>query len=574
MKNQLVADILYEVADILEIKGVDFKPQAYRRAAQNIESLSRPIEEVAAEGGLEEIPGVGKAIAEKVEEIVDTGKLEYHQKLKKGLPIKVDELLPIEGLGPKRIKLFYDKLKIKTLRDLKRAVKHKKIRKLPGMGEKSEQMILEAIQFYESTGDRALLGYILPIAEEIGGRMKKHPAVEKSEIAGSIRRRKETIGDIDVLVTTKTPKEVVDYFTKLPNVAKVVSKGPTRSTVRLKEGVECDIRVIKPQSFGSALMYFTGSKAHNIALRRIAIKSGWKLSEYGLFAGKKQIAGSTEGEIYKRLGMQYIPPEIRENAGEIQAAAKSELPKLIGYDDVRGDLQMHTTSSDGTNTIEEMAATAATKPLGHEYICISDHVGTLKVAGSMNERELREQMKKIDDLNKKKREKTDGLTILRGAEVNILADGKLDMKDSVLKELDVVVASVHGGFRQNKKKMTARIISAMENEHVHIIGHPTGRLIQRRKAYDLDFAKIFDASKRTGTVLEINSYPNRLDLKAENARYAIESGCKLVINTDAHSADHLRYIGLGIATARRGWVEKRHVLNTLPLKRLMKVLKK
>jgi DNA polymerase (family 10) len=572
MKNSLVAEILYEVADMLEIKDVEFKPRAYRRAAQAIESMSRPVEEVTAEGKLREIPGVGEAIAEKVEEIVETGRLEYHQKLKKSLPIKVDELLGIEGVGPKKVKLFYKKLGVKSLKDLERAAKKERLRELPGMGEKSEQHILESIEFAKSTGERMLLGYILPVAEEIKERMAALPDVEKAEVAGSIRRRRETIGDIDILVITKHPKRVVDGFVSLPNVSKTVAKGPTRSTVRLKEGIECDLRVIPPGRFGAALMYFTGSKAHNIALRRIAIKRGWKLSEYGLFDVKgkeeKQITGSTEKDIYEKLGLQYIPPEIRENAGEIQAAKSDKLPKLIEDSDIRGDLQMHTKWSDGDNTVEDMARTA--ERLGHEYIAITDHVGSLKIAGGMGEDRLRKQMAVIEKADKKLK----GIKVLKGAEVDIRSDGMLDMKGSVLGELDVVVGSIHSGFRQDKNKMTQRIIAAMESGQVNIIGHPTGRLINRRKGYEFDLEKVFEASKRTGTFLEINAYPNRLDLSAENVRYALESGCKVSMGTDSHMADELRFISLGVATARRGWAEKKDVINTLPLKKLMNILKK
>jgi DNA polymerase (family 10) len=406
------------------------------------------------------------------------------------------------------------------------------------------------------------------VAEEIKDRMAAFPEVEKTEVAGSIRRRRETIGDIDILVITKHPKKVVDNFVGLSNVSKIVAKGPTRSTVRLKEGIECDLRVISPGRFGAALMYFTGSKAHNISLRRMAINRGWKLSEYGLFAGKKQIAGRTETGIYKKLGMQYIPPEIRENAGEIQIAKRSKLPKLIEENDIRGDFQMHTRWSDGDNTIEEMARAA--KALGHEYIAITDHVGSLKIAGGMGENALRKQMATVEKADKKLK----GIKILKGAEVDIMSDGRLDMKKSVLEDLDIVVASIHTGFRQEKKKITERIIAAMESGNVNIIGHPTGRLINRRKGHEFELEKVFDASKRTDTFLEINAYPNRLDLNAENIRYAVESGCKLSMGTDSHVADELRFVKLGVATARRGWAEKKDVINTLPLKKLMKVLKK
>jgi DNA polymerase (family 10) len=386
-------------------------------------------------------------------------------------------------------------------------------------------------------------------------------------LGGSLRRMKETIGDIDVLVITEQPGKVSDFFTKMPNVDRVVAKGPTRSTVQLAEGIECDLRVVERKAFGSALMYFTGNKDHNIASRRIAIKKGWKLNEYGLFSGAKQIAGKTEQEIYSKLGMQYIEPEMREATGEIEAAQKRKLPKLIGYGDVRGDMQVHTKWSDGVNTIEEMAAAA--KALGQEYIGISDHVGTLRIAGGMMAGGIAKQDKAIEKARKAVR----GIEILHGAEVSILSDGKLDMKDSVLKELDYVVASIHGGFRQAREQMTHRIVSAMENENVDMIGHPTGRLIQERKPYDVDMERLFETSKRTGALLEINSYPNRLDLSAENVRRAIELGCKTIINTDAHSAEHLKFLRLGIATARRGWAEKKDVVNALPMKKMTKAFK-
>jgi DNA polymerase (family 10) len=570
VKNALVAGILYQVADLLEMQNVQFKPQAYRRAARSIESLQKPIEEIAREGGvkaLQEIPGVGEAIAEKIEEIVRTGSLAYLDELKEGMPINVDELFSVEGIGPRKAKLFYDKLGIRDLDSLERAAKAGKLRKLSGMGEKSEQQILESIKFARTAGKRALLGYILPVADDIKQKLKSLSAVEDVEVAGSIRRMKETIGDIDVLVITEQPGKVSDFFTKMPNVDRVVAKGPTRSTVQLAEGIECDLRVVERKAFGSALMYFTGNKDHNIASRRIAIKKGWKLNEYGLFSGAKQIAGKTEQEIYSKLGMQYIEPEMREATGEIETAQKRKLPKLIGYGDVRGDMQMHTKWSDGTGTIEEMAAAA--KALGQEYIGISDHVGTLRIAGGMMAGGIAKQDKAIEKARKAVR----GIEILHGAEVSILADGKLDMKDSVLKELDYVVASVHGGFRQAREQMTRRIVSAMENENVDIIGHPTGRLIQERKPYDVDMEKLFETSKRTGALLEINSYPNRLDLNAENVRRAIELGCKTIINTDAHSAEHLKFLRLGIATARRGWAKKKDVVNALPMKKMMKQLK-
>lgn len=566
MKNPKVARILNEIADLLEMKGVKYKPIAYKKAARTVQFLSRDIEEVKEEGKLTELPGIGKNIAKKIEEIIDTGSLKYYEDLKREFPIDFESLLAVEGLGPKSIKLLHEELGIKNLDDLERMAKKHRIRKLKGMGDKTEQRILESIEFARKKTGRNLLGHILPIAENLKNELENLEAVDNVEIAGSIRRRKETIGDIDILVTTKKPKEVMDFFTSLDDVDEVIAKGRSKSTVRLKEGIQSDLRVIKRKSFGSALMYFTGSKETNIEIRKIAIKKGFKLNEYGLFKGKKQIAGMAEQEIFQKLGMMYIEPELRENRGEVEAAMEGKIPKLIKYGELRGDLQMHTKWSDGSHTIEQMADAA--KSLGHKYIAITDHTGTLRIAGGLDEEDIQAQMKEIGKLN----EKIEGITILKGAEVNIKSNGELDIKDNVLRDLDIVVASIHSGFRQERKKLTNRIISAMENENVDIIAHPTGRKIQERRAYDLDLERIFELSRETNTFLEINSYPNRLDLSDINVRRALESGCKLAINTDAHNTKHLKYIELGIATARRGWAKKGDIINTLSLKKLQRLL--
>jgi len=408
----------------------------------------------------------------------------------------------------------------------------------------------------------------LPISEQLKEKLKNFKPVIKVEIAGSIRRKKETIGDIDILVVTKENEEVMDFFTNLENVSKIILKGPSKSTVRLKEGMESDLRVIEGNSFGSALMYFTGSKETNIEMRKIAIRKGLKLNEYGLFRNNTRISSKTEREIFKELGMSYIEPELRENRGEVKAALEGNIPELINYGDLKGDLQMHTKWSDGSYTIREMAEKS--RKLGHEYIAITDHVGTLRIARGMNEEKIRSQMKEIEDLNRE----IDEISILAGAEVNIMSDGKLDMGDNILKDLDVVVASIHSGFRQDEEKITGRMISAMQNDNVDIIAHPTGRKIYERKAYELDLDKIFETSKDTGTFLEINSYPSRLDLNDVNVKRAVESGCKLAIDTDSHSTDTLKYVELGVATARRGWAKKEDIINTLPLKKLEKLLAK
>ncbi len=567
MDKMKVAQILEEIADMLEMKGVDFKPRAYRNAANQIRSMSRDIKDVIEKDELEDIPGIGKGIAKKVRELVETGSLEYYEELKKEFPIDFKSLLSVEGIGPKTIKLFYEELNVKNLDDLEEVAKKGKIKDLEGMGEKTEKKILNNIAFARKSKGRLLLGYTLPLAEDLKQKIKNFKYVDKIKVAGSLRRMKETIGDIDILVVTQKPEKVMDFFTSLDRVQEVIAKGKSKSTVRLEEGIEADLRTINAKSFGAALLYFTGSKQTNIEMRKIAIDKGYKLNEYGLFKGEKQKAGKTEKEVFDKLDLDFIEPELRENRGEVEAAQKGNLPDLVGYDDIKGDLQMHSKWSDGTYSIEDMAKAA--KKLGHEYIAMTDHTGTLRVAGGMDADEIREQMKEIDKIN----DKIDGITVLNGVEVNIQSDGTLDIKDEVLQDLDIVVASIHSGFRQSKEKLTNRIISAMENENVNIIAHPTGRKIKERKAYELDLEKIFETSKETNTFLEINSYPVRLDLNDINVKHVIEAGCKLAINTDSHSTEHLKYIKLGIATARRGWAKKEDIINTLPLSKLKKILK-
>ncbi|MBW2987259.1 DNA polymerase/3'-5' exonuclease PolX [Candidatus Woesearchaeota archaeon] len=567
MRNAEVAKILYEIADLLDLQDIQFKPRAYRKAAQSIEAMSKDIKTVWKKGELEDIPGVGKSISEKIDEYLRTGKSKYLNSLKKKLPIDIEEITAVEGLGVKKAKILYDKLKIKTLKDLEKAAKQHKIRKLAGFGLKAEKNILEGLGFAASRKKRMPLGYVLPIVEEIMAEMKKLKEISKIETAGSVRRMKETIGDIDILVISKKPAKVMDKFTHLKDVKRIVSKGPTRSSVKMKSGIQVDLRVIPAESYGSATQYFTGNKAHNIELRKIAIKKKMKLSEYGLFKGKKLIAGRNEKEIYKKLGMSWMPPELRTNSGEIEAALKHKLPKIVDYKDIKGDLHSHTKVSDGTCTIKEMGAAA--KKLGHKYLAIADHTGKLKIAGGLSNKNLLKHAKNI----KKENKKLSGIRLLTGCEVNIKDDGNPDIKNSVLKELDVVVAAIHSGFRGGKQKMTKRIITAMENEHVDIIGHPTGILLGKRRAYDLDFGKILDKAKETKTALEINCFPVRMDLDTSHIRDAIENKVMLSIGTDSHHTDHLKFIELGCALARRGWCGKNNLLNTYDLNKLLKWLK-
>ncbi len=566
MKNVEIAQILNEIADLLEIKGVQFKPIAYRRAAETVNSLSKPIENLN-ENELIELPGIGKSIAKKILTIDETGSLPYFEDLKKACPIDYESLLAVEGVGPKTVKLLYQSLGVKDLDDLESMAREHEIRKLPGMKEKSEEKILENIK-YAKKNIRNLLGYILPIALELKNNLKLLPDVLEVEIAGSIRRRKETIGDIDILVITDNPVEVMDAFTHLSNVDRIILQGPSKSTVRLKENVFCDLRVVPEKSFGSALMYFTGSKETNVELRKLAIKNGLKLNEYGLFKGEEWISGVTEETLFRELDLDYIEPELRENHGEVEAALNGELPTLIEYNEVLGDLQMHSKWSDGSNSLEEMMTAA--QLMGYEYIAITDHSGGLRIANGMDDNHINLQLKMIEKLN----DEFEGITIFKGLEVNIDSDGKLDVSDEILKDLDVVIASIHSGFRQDRGKLTDRIISAMENEYVNIIAHPTGRKIHQRKAYELDLDKVFESSIETDTYLEVNSQPDRLDLKDVYVKKALEAGCKLVINTDSHNRDSLKNIEFGIATARRGWAEKEDIVNTKPLKEIIKIFKK
>jgi DNA polymerase (family 10) len=565
MKNQLVAAILNQVADLMEIESVDFRTKAYRRAAHTVDTLSEDIEEIKNEGRLQELPGIGEKIAGKIDEIVETGKLEYLENLKKEFPVDYDALMAVEGLGPRSIKQLYNELGVKNLDDLEKNAKRHKIRRLKGMGEKTERKILINLDFARKSTGRNLLGHILPVAEEIKENLSSLKYVNRVEIAGSIRRRKETVGDIDILVTTNNPLDVMEFFSTMVMVDDVVVKGPTKSTVRLKEsGIDVDLRALDDEIFGSALMYFTGSKETNVELRRIAIAKGLKLSEYGVFKEDDRLSGRTEEEVFQTLGMSYIEPELRENSGEIEAAITNKLPKLLNYNEVVGDLQMHTEWSDGSAKIIDMALEA--QKMGYEYIAITDHSGSLRIANGMNEKTIMKQMKEITDLN----DEMNDFMILKGIETNIDPYGFPDVPDKILKDMDLVIAGIHSGFNQNKKELTRRIISAMENDNVNIIAHPTGRKIQERKAYDLDFEKIFETSKDTGTLLEVNGQMNRLDLKDMDIKIALEHGCKLVVNTDAHSIPDLNNMELGIATARRGWAEKDDIINTLPLKKLIK----
>jgi len=570
-KNLEIANIFYEMADILEIKEVEWKPRAYRRAARAIETSSKDVESIYKKGGLDalkKIQGVGESIAEKIEEFIKTGKIKEHEKLKTGVPRGVEKIMDIPGMGPKKAIKLHKHLGIESVKELKKAAKQGKIRKISGFGEKSEEDILKGIGLLKSSAGKMLLGKAWPLAQELVSELKKLKEVKKINVAGSTRRRKEVVGDLDILAVSTKPEKVMDYFTSISAVSDVIAKGSAKSSVRLKAGINVDLRVIKEKSFGAALLYFTGSKSHNIQCRQIAIKKDMKLSEYGLFKKKsdKFVCGRTEKEVYNKLGMQFIEPELRENRGEIKAALKKKLPKLIGYADINGDLQMHTKYSDGANTIKEMAEAA--KKRGYEYIAVTDHSKSEHIAKGMDEKKLLKYIKEIDKVNKKLR----GIRILKGAEVDILKDGSLDYADKYLKKLDIVLAAVHSRFKSSEKEMTKRVLKALENRYVHILAHPTGRLINAREPYAINLGRVFDACRDNNVWPEINAFPSRLDLSDSNAKYAIEKGLKLTVNTDSHSTDHLRYMEFGIATARRGWARKKDIINALPWKKFEKLI--
>jgi len=568
--NKEISKILYEIGEYLGIKGIQFKPRAYEKAGYSIENLEEEVSEIYKKGGLkavEDIPGVGVSIAKKIEELIKTGHLKYYEKLKKSLPVKIGELSSIEGVGPKMIFKLYKKLKVKNINDLEKAAKIGKIAKIAGLGKKTEEKILKGIEFLRKSGNRFILGSILPQARLIEDRLRNLKEVDRAAIAGSIRRMQETIGDLDILVTSEKPEKVIDFFVSMPEIVHIYSKGNTKTMVRLKNGMDADLRVVPDKSFGAALQYFTGDKRHNITLRILAEKKKYKLNEYGLWRGKKLIAGRTEEEIYRALGMATPPPEIRTDSGEIQAALKNKLPKLIDYGDVKGDLQVTTDWTDGENSIEEMALVA--QEIGLEYIAITDHTKSLAMTGGADEKKLLKQIAEIDRIQKKFTK----IKVLKGAEVNILKDGSLDIKDKVLARLDVVGIAVHSHFNLPRSEQTKRIVKAMRNKNADILFHPTGRLIQKRGPYDVDVEEIMKAAKETGTILEIDADPYRLDLKDEYIRKAVEAGIKLAIDADAHSKNSFHYLEYGIAQARRGWAAKNDIINTRPWPEVLKLLK-
>jgi len=570
VKNAEVARVLRELAVFLDMQSVPFKPRAYEKAADSVLALGDPVEDLYARGGLralENIPGVGKSVAAKVEEFLKTGSIGLHRELHAAVPVDLGALLTIDGLGPKGIRSLYEHLGVRSLADLEAAARAGKIRAVEGFGERKEQKLLRSIGFVRARTGRLPIGQVLPAALEIEARLRAVRDVRDVAIAGSLRRRKETIGDMDFLVVASRADAVMERFTMMPEVTEVHGRGSTKGSVRLAIGIDADLRVVPAESFGAALQYFTGSKDHGVACRRIALEKGLKLNEYGVFRGDRAIAGQTEEGVYEAIGLPWIAPELREDRGEIAAALAGKLPRLIEYGSLRGDLQTQTDWTDGADSIAEMAKSA--KSRGLEYIAITDHTRDLAMTRGADEKKLARQMKEIDALNAKLR----GFRVLRGAEVNIRRDGTLDIEDGALAALEVVGVAVHSHFDLPRAEMTERVCRAIRNPHADILFHPTGRMLGKREPYAIDLDEVIRVAGETGTALEIDAYPDRLDLADEAARRAVEAGVRLTIDSDAHAAAHFAALDYGVAVARRGWVEARHVLNTLPVDGLLAALK-
>jgi DNA polymerase (family X) len=599
MRNADIAKTFRKIGFMIEIGENDinatFRARAYKRTSDVIASLSANIEEIyRKEGveGLQKIPSIGKAIALKIEECIMTGKIKYFEGLKATTPINIDDFYGLESISPKTFKVLYDKLKIKDLSDLEKAASEGKLRNIPGFSQKKEETILKKIQIFKEGTSRYLIGEVYPIIKQIESRLSNVKGVKRAVAAGSFRRMKETVGDIDYVVVSDSPEKVMDYFVKMPEVDEILSRGPSKSFVRLNNGMDADLLVVPQEKFGSSLQYFTGSKEHGVAMRKIALAKGLHLNEWGIFDNnKKRVAGFTEEEVYQALDLDWIPPEMRENTGEIEIAKKrGYLPKLIKYNSLKGDLQVHSNNTDGTLSIEEMAL-AAKEKFGLEYVAITDHTKSLKLTNGLDEKQILDQANKISEINDKlklmkqytKRSKknhhhnhhilSSNFRILSSAEVNIMNDGSLDIANNVLDKLDIVGAAIHSSFAQPIEVQTERLIKAAQNPSVDIIFHPTGRRINKREGYAVNMEKLIEVAKDTDTVLEIDAHYDRLDLKDNYIRMAVENSIKLVIDSDAHHPVHFAFLKFGIGQARRGWAKQSDILNTLSVDALLKSFK-
>lgn len=572
MKNLEIAKILNNIADILELQEVQFKPQAYRKAALAIENLSDAIEDIYQEGGikkLQDIPGVGENIALKIEEIIKTGKLKYYEKLKKEIKIDIEQLNAIPGLGPKKIKILYKELKIKNLKEMEEAIKEKKLQKIKGFGKETEKNILQGIRFLKTKPQRFLYAQVLPIVNNLIQKFNLYPFVDKIEVAGSFRRGKETVGDLDFVVVSEQPEKVMDAFTLMSDVKEILAKGHTKSSIRSNNGLQIDLRVVQEKEWGAALLYFIGNKEHNVELRKLCLKQGYTLNEYSLSAvkGKKWIAGRTEKEIYDKLELQYMEPELRENTGEIEAAQHKKLPTLITNKDIKGVFHNHSAWSDGQNSVLEMAQKA--EELGFKFISFNDHYGHIEITNPLNEKRLTKYLQEIEKVRKKV-----NLKVFSGVEIDILKDGTLPLSSAKLKELDVVIASVHMATKMPETEMTRRVCSVLENYPVNILGHPMDRLLNVREPLKLNFEKVFEVARQNKVFLEINSQPSRIDLDGLKIKAGLQKGCQFALSTDAHAPEGLLHWPLGVIQARRGWLEKKDLLNCWELPKIEKALEK
>ncbi len=568
--NHDITEIFEKVADLLEIEGANpFRVRAYRNAARVVGGMSQSLADLVARGeDLTRLPGVGQDLAGKITEIVKTGDLVLLKELEGRTPPALARLMNVAGLGPKRVHILHEKLGVTTAEDLKAAAQAGKIKELKGFGPKIEALVLEGLAQLAAAGKRFKLVTVEPVAESLRQHLQAVPGVDQVIVAGSYRRCKETVGDLDVLATCETPFRVLDAFVSYEDVSKVLARGDTKSSVVLRHGLQVDLRVVPQESYGAALTYFTGSKAHNIAIRHLGVQRGLKINEYGVFKGEARVAGRTEAEVYAAVDLPYIEPELREDWGEIEAAQQGRLPKLITLTDIRGDLHAHTKATDGRNTLEEMARAAQQR--GYEYLAITNHSKRVSMAHGHDAKNLAAEMAEIDRLNGK----LQGIVLLKAIEMDILEDGALDLPDEILKELDLTVCAVHYHFNLSREAQTERIIRAMDNPYFNILAHPSGRLIHRREPYDVDMERLMRAAKERGCLMELDSQPDRLDLIDIHCKLAKDLGVKVSISTDAHSTADLNYMRWGIGQARRGWLEAPDVLNTRPWPELKKLLKR
>jgi len=581
MKNAELAAMFETMADVMEIQGENpFRVNSYRKVARVLRDLAEDVEQVAREGRLNELSGVGKSSAQKIQQYLETGTMQAYDRLVCDFPTGALQMLRIPSLGPKTVARLINEKGIDSVEKLEAAVKEGRLDDMEGLKQKTLQNILRGIEMLKRSAGRTKLGTALPLANEIIAKLRERCDIGQAEPAGSLRRRRETVGDVDILVTVQSKKrggdeqdipggkDLVEEFTSLDMVAEVLAAGETKGSIRTRGGMQVDLRVVRPQSFGAALQYFTGSKAHNIHIRGIALDRGLKINEYGVFKGNKRIAGSTEEEVYGALGLPWIAPELREDRGEVEAAGENRLPELVTREDVRGDFHVHTNYSDGVATVRELAEAA--RELGYGFLALTDHSKSLGVANGLSEEDLTRRNEEIN----RAMEELDEITLLKGTEVDILQDGSLDYDDETLNRLDLVIAAVHTHFKMDRRRMTKRVCRAAANPCVHIIAHPTGRLIGERDPYEVDMSAVVEACAQYGTALELNCFPDRLDINDILCRQAKEAGVKVAIGTDAHRASHLAHMEFGVATARRGWLEADDVLNCWPLERLLHFLKR